>query len=192
MGFLFLLFLRGVILFCMRCGIGQSHLKILGEISKDKFYIDKQRDKFGALLKSLQTLFHIIILRKRSNMRYYQRSILMGVLVSHLISSTLSLYATENIPHGRGYRDQEREIGVLQYSQEQNNNDSMYEDFDNIKPEKLSTGNDIGTIIIAIVVLILLAIIVIVCICCCPNLFDFAYCCCNLGELFSLCLPNTN
>ena len=158
----------------------------------DKFHIDQQRDKFQALLKSLQTLFHIIILRKRSNMRYYQRSILIGVLVLYLISSTLSLYASENKHHGRSYGDQDREIGVLQYSQEQNNDDSMYEDFDNIKPEMSLMSNDIKIMITVIVVLILVTIIIIVCICYCPNLCDLVCCCCDLCELFSLCLPNTN
>ena len=74
-------------------------------------------------------------------MRYYQRSISIGVLVLYLISSTLSLYANENKHHGRGYSDQEREIGVIQYYQEQNNDDSMYEDFDNIKPKKSSMNS---------------------------------------------------
>ena len=143
-------------------------------------------------MKSLQTLFHIIILRKRSNMTYYQRSILLGVLVLYLISSSLSLYTSENKHRGRGYRDQEREMGVLQYSQEQNNDDSMYEDFDNIKPERSSINNDNGTMIIVIVAIIIVIIIIIVCICYCPNLFDLVCCCCDLCELFSLCLPNTN
>ena len=143
-------------------------------------------------MKSLQTLLHIIILRKRSNMTYYQRSILLGVLILYLISSTLSLYANENKHHGRGYSDQEREIGVLQYYQEQNNDDSMYEDFDNIKPERSSMSNDIGIMIIVIVSLILVIIIIIVCICYCPNLCDLVCCFCDLCELFSLCLPNTN
>ena len=143
-------------------------------------------------MKSLQTLFHIIILRKRSNMTYYQRSILLSVLVLYLISSTLSLYASENKHHGRSYGDQEREIGVLQYSQEQNNDSSMYEDFNNIKPERSSMSNDIGIMIIVIVALILVIIITIVCICYCPNLCDLFCCCCDLCELFSLCLPNSN
>ena len=144
------------------------------------------------ILKSLQTYFHIIILRKRSNMRYYQRSILIGVLVLYLISSTLSLYASENKHHGRGYRDREREIGMLQYSQEQNNDDSMCEDFDNIKPERSSMSNE-GFMIVSIIVgAILVIIIIILCICYCPNLFDLVCCCCDACELFSLCLPNTN
>ena len=125
-------------------------------------------------------------------MRYYQRSILLGILVLYLISSTLSLYTSENKLHGHGYRDQEREIGVLQYSQEQNNDDSVYENFDNINTESSSMSNDIGIMIIVIVSLILVIIIIIVCICYCPNLFDLVCCCCDLCELFSLCLPNTN
>ena len=125
-------------------------------------------------------------------MRHYQRSILLGILVLYLISSTLSLYTSESKHHGRGYRDQERNIGVLKYSQEQNNDDSMYEDFDNTKPERSSMSNDIRIMIIVIVSFILVIIIIIVCICYCPNLFDLVCCCCDLCELFSLCLPNTN
>ena len=169
-----------------------KNMKIMRAKCKDKFYIDKQRDKFEVLLKSLQTLLHIIILRIRSNMTYYQRSILIGVLVLYLISSTLSLYASENKHHGRSYGDQDREIGVLQYSQEQNNDDSMYEDFDNIKPKKSSMNSDIGIMIIVIVAIILVIVITCICMCFCPNLFDLVCCCGDLCQLFFSCLPNTD
>ena len=129
-------------------------------------------------------------------MRYYQRSMLIGVLVFHSISSTFSFYASENKHHGRGYRDQARDIGVLQYSQEQNNGDSMYEDFDNIKADKSTMSSFIGSqefvMMMAAILVLIIIVIIIVCICYFPNLFDLVCCCCDLCELFSLCLPNTN
>ena len=127
-------------------------------------------------------------------MTHNKRIIFIGVVVLYLISYTFSLSAKEIKHHGHG-RDEDRENGVLQYSQEQSNGDSIHVDSDNIKPEMSSMSNEGFMIVSIIVAAILVIIIIILCICYCPNLFDLVCCCCDLCDLcqwiFS-CLPDTN